>query len=77
MYGYIGSMMAKPGKRDEAITIMLEGVDGLRSVGCLQYTVGASSDDESHAALRTAALASGDFAEGVRAFLERRPPNFS
>jgi enoyl-CoA hydratase/carnithine racemase len=38
---------------------------------------GASSDDESHAALRTAALASGDFGEGVRAFLERRPPNFS
>jgi len=46
MYGYIGSMMAKPGKRDEVIAIMLEGVDGLRSVGCLQYTVGASSADE-------------------------------
>lgn len=37
---------------------------------------GASSDDESHAALRAAALASPDYAEGVRAFLERRPPNF-
>jgi enoyl-CoA hydratase/carnithine racemase len=34
------------------------------------------SDDESHAALRVAALASPDYAEGVRAFLERRPPNF-
>jgi hypothetical protein len=31
MYGYIGSTMAKPGKRDEVIAIMLEGVDGLRS----------------------------------------------
>jgi len=37
---------------------------------------GVSADDESHAALRAAALASGDFAEGVRAFLERRPPRF-
>jgi enoyl-CoA hydratase/carnithine racemase len=37
---------------------------------------GVSWDDESHAALRAAALASGDFAEGVRAFLERRPPRF-
>jgi enoyl-CoA hydratase/carnithine racemase len=37
---------------------------------------GTAHDDESHAALRAAALASGDYAEGVRAFLERRPPNF-
>jgi enoyl-CoA hydratase/carnithine racemase len=37
---------------------------------------GVSDDDESHAALRVAALASPDYAEGVRAFLERRPPNF-
>jgi quinol monooxygenase YgiN len=44
-YGYIGSMMAKPGKRDEVIAIMLSGVEGLRSAGCLQYTVGASADD--------------------------------
>ncbi len=37
---------------------------------------GAAHDDESHAALRAAALDSPDYAEGVRAFLERRPPRF-
>jgi len=37
---------------------------------------GVSADDESHAALRAAALASPDYAEGVRAFLERRSPRF-
>jgi enoyl-CoA hydratase/carnithine racemase len=37
---------------------------------------GATADDDTHAALREAALASPDYAEGVRAFLERRPPKF-
>lgn len=37
---------------------------------------GATHDDESHAALRAAALASPDYAEGVAAFLQRRPPDF-
>jgi enoyl-CoA hydratase/carnithine racemase len=37
---------------------------------------GATTDDETQAALRDAALASPDYAEGVRAFLERRPPKF-
>jgi enoyl-CoA hydratase/carnithine racemase len=37
---------------------------------------GATADDEAQAALRDAALASPDYAEGVRAFLERRPPKF-
>lgn len=37
---------------------------------------GVTADDETHAALREAALAAPDYAEGVRAFLERRPPNF-
>jgi enoyl-CoA hydratase/carnithine racemase len=37
---------------------------------------GASADDDTHAALREAALASPDYAEGVRAFLAHRPPKF-
>jgi enoyl-CoA hydratase/carnithine racemase len=37
---------------------------------------GATADDDAQAALRDAALASPDYAEGVRAFLERRPPKF-
>ena len=37
---------------------------------------GVSADDEAHAALRAAALTSPDYSEGVRAFLERRPPSF-
>jgi len=37
---------------------------------------GATHDDEAHTALRAAALASPDYAEGVAAFLERRPPKF-
>jgi enoyl-CoA hydratase/carnithine racemase len=38
---------------------------------------GATADDATHASLREAALASPDYAEGVSAFLERRPPKFS
>lgn len=38
---------------------------------------GVTRDDAEHAALREAALASPDYAEGVRAFLERRPPRFA
>lgn len=45
-YGYIGSMKAMPGKRDEVMEIMLAGVEGLRAAGCLQYTVGASTADD-------------------------------
>lgn len=38
---------------------------------------GATADDAAHAALREAALDSPDYAEGIRAFLDRRPPRFS
>jgi len=37
---------------------------------------GVTADDEAHAALRASALGSPDYAEGVRAFLEHRPPAF-
>jgi enoyl-CoA hydratase/carnithine racemase len=37
---------------------------------------GATHDDEAQTALRASALASPDYAEGVRAFLEHRPPKF-
>jgi enoyl-CoA hydratase/carnithine racemase len=37
---------------------------------------GTTHDDEPHARLRESALDSPDYAEGVRAFLERRPPVF-
>ena len=37
---------------------------------------GATADDDAQDALRDAALGSPDYAEGVRAFLERRPPKF-
>ncbi len=37
---------------------------------------GVTHDDAEHAALRAAALTSPDYAEGVRAFLDRRPPDF-
>jgi quinol monooxygenase YgiN len=45
-YGYIGSMKAQPGKRDEVVAILLAGVDGLKRVGCSQYTVGVATDDD-------------------------------
>jgi enoyl-CoA hydratase/carnithine racemase len=37
---------------------------------------GVTNDDDEHATLRAAATSSPDYAEGVRAFLERRPPKF-
>ncbi len=41
-----------------------------------RITDGVTHDDEPHAELRDLALASPDYAEGIRAFLERRPPLF-
>jgi enoyl-CoA hydratase/carnithine racemase len=37
---------------------------------------GVTTDDEAHAELRASSLAAPDYAEGIRAFLERRPPVF-
>lgn len=46
MYGYIGSMKAKPGRRDEVVGILLGGVEGLRRAGCALYVVGVSDTDD-------------------------------
>ncbi|HJR73692.1 MAG TPA: putative quinol monooxygenase [Luteimonas sp.] len=37
MYGLIGKMTAAPGKRDELVAILLEGIDDMP--GCLSYVV--------------------------------------
>ncbi|MDQ0812510.1 quinol monooxygenase YgiN [Streptomyces sp. B3I7] len=45
-YGYIGSMKAKPGFRDDVVSILLSGADGLREAGCHLYVVGVADDDD-------------------------------
>lgn len=37
MYGLIGKMTAQPGRRDELVRILIDGVSGLP--GCLSYIV--------------------------------------
>ncbi|HZP53747.1 putative quinol monooxygenase [Actinocrinis sp.] len=45
MYGYIGSMKAKPGCRDEVAALLTAGATGLRAIGCSHYIVFASDCD--------------------------------
>jgi quinol monooxygenase YgiN len=45
-YGYIGSLKAQPGRRDEVMSILLAGVDGLRAAGCDSYVVSESEADD-------------------------------
>jgi quinol monooxygenase YgiN len=45
-YGYLGSMKAQPGRRDEVVGILLSNLDGLRTAGCVQYTVAVSPGDD-------------------------------
>lgn len=44
MYGLIGKMTALPGRREELIAILLEGVAGMP--GCLSYIVAKDPGDE-------------------------------
>ena len=44
MYGLISKMIAAPGKRDELISIPLEGTTDMP--GCLSYVVSQDSTDE-------------------------------
>lgn len=43
MYGLIGKMLAAPGKRDELISILLEGAATMP--GCLSYIVARDTGD--------------------------------
>jgi quinol monooxygenase YgiN len=43
MYGLIGKMTAAPGKRDELVSILLEGATGMP--GCLSYIVAKDTND--------------------------------
>ncbi|GAA2595802.1 MULTISPECIES: putative quinol monooxygenase [Streptomyces] len=45
-YGCIASMKARPGLRDEVVSLLLGAADGLRQAGCDLYLVGLSEDDE-------------------------------
>jgi quinol monooxygenase YgiN len=44
-YGYLGSMKTKPGRRDEVVSILLSGLDGLREIGCDLYVVQVSETE--------------------------------
>jgi quinol monooxygenase YgiN len=46
VYGYIGSMRTRPGKRDEVIALLLKSIDGLPDAGCLSYVVSECADDD-------------------------------
>ncbi|XVV17285.1 putative quinol monooxygenase [Actinoplanes sp. CA-131856] len=45
-YGYIASMKAQPGHRDEIIDLLVSGADGLRAAGCHLYVVSAAVTDD-------------------------------
>ena len=46
MYGYLGSMRTRPGKRDEVVALLLRGINALPAAGCLSYVVSACATDD-------------------------------
>jgi quinol monooxygenase YgiN len=44
-YGYLATMRTRPGHRDDVVTLLLGGEDGLRAAGCELYVVGTSPSD--------------------------------
>ena len=44
-YGYIGTMKTKPGRRDDVVSILLDGIDALPAAGCNAYIVSLSNAD--------------------------------
>jgi enoyl-CoA hydratase/carnithine racemase len=82
-FGLVDEVFADPAALDEgvrAFTGLLAARSGVTQRAVKQVvgriTDGVTHDDAAHADLRDAALSSPDYAEGVRAFLERRPPVF-
>jgi quinol monooxygenase YgiN len=45
MYGSIGSMRTKPGRRDEVVSLLVDGAGDLRSAGCRLYVVSVSDTE--------------------------------
>jgi quinol monooxygenase YgiN len=45
-HGYIASMKTKPGYRDDVVSLLLSGADGLREAGCDLYIVSVSDADD-------------------------------
>jgi quinol monooxygenase YgiN len=41
-YGYLATMRTKPGHRDDVVTLLLGGAEGLRAAGADLYVVGTS-----------------------------------
>ena len=82
-FGLVDDVYPDPDALDAAVrdfTALLAARSGVTQRAVKQTVArildGATHDDESHARLRESALSSPDYAEGVRAFLERRPPVF-
>jgi quinol monooxygenase YgiN len=44
-YGYLGTIRARPGLRDEVARALVDGADALRAVGCQLYVVSVSAED--------------------------------
>jgi enoyl-CoA hydratase/carnithine racemase len=82
-FGLCDEVFADPAALDAGVrdfTALLAARSGVTQRAAKQTVArildGADRDDAAHAALRAAALDSPDYAEGVRAFLDRRPPVF-
>jgi quinol monooxygenase YgiN len=45
-YGFLATMRTRPGRRDDVVSILLDGVGGLRDAGCHAYIISVSEDDE-------------------------------
>ncbi len=82
-FGLVDEVFADPAALDTGVrefTALLTARSGVTQRAVKETVArildGVTHDDEAHALLRAAALASPDYAEGIRAFLERRPPAF-